>query len=71
VKHVARIGDIIKVRRRYLGSHRRKLADNIKIDLREIVWGNVDAIHSAQKKFKCYGVANTVMNLTRRCNVGI
>jgi hypothetical protein len=40
-RHVARIGDIIKAERRYVGRHRRRLEDNIKMDLRETVWENV------------------------------
>jgi hypothetical protein len=65
------MGDILKAETRYLGRHRRRLEDNIKMDLTETVWENVDLIHSTEEEFKCYAVVNTVMNLTRPCNVRI
>jgi hypothetical protein len=33
-----------------LGRPRRKLEDNIKMDLREIVWGGMDWIHLAEDR---------------------
>jgi hypothetical protein len=37
--------------------------DNIKIDLREIVWGGVDWIDLAQDRDLWRALLNTVMNL--------
>jgi hypothetical protein len=37
--------------------------DNIKIDLREIVYGGMDRIHLAQYKDQQRAHVNTVMNL--------
>jgi hypothetical protein len=37
--------------------------DNIKIDLREIVWGGMDSINLAQAREKWRALVNTVMNL--------
>jgi hypothetical protein len=70
--HVARMGEVkgaynILVRRpegrRPLGRPRRRWDDNIKMDLREIGFGDVDWIHLAQDRDKWWAVVNTVMNL--------
>jgi hypothetical protein len=49
--------------RRQLGRPRRKWEDNIKMDLREIGFGDVDWIHLAQDRDRCRVLVNTVMNL--------
>jgi hypothetical protein len=72
VGHVARIGELrgaynILVGRpegrRPLGRPRRRWEDNIKIDLREIWFGDVDWIHWAQDRDRWRALVNTVMNL--------
>jgi hypothetical protein len=37
--------------------------DNIKIDIREIGWDNMDGIDLAQDRDQCKALVNTVMNL--------
>jgi hypothetical protein len=49
--------------KRSLGRLRRKWADNIKIDLREIGWDGVDWIELAQDRYQWRTLVNTVMNL--------
>jgi hypothetical protein len=49
--------------KRPLGRPRRRWADNIKIDLLEIVWGGVDWIGLAQDRDKWRALVNAVMNL--------
>jgi ribosome biogenesis protein Nip4 len=49
--------------RRPLRRHRRRWEDNIKMDLREIGFGDVDWIHLAQDRDTWRAVVNTVMNL--------
>jgi hypothetical protein len=69
--HVARMGEvrgayILVVRpegRRPLGRPRRRWEDNIKMDLREIGFGDVDWIHLAQDRDRWRTLVNTVMNL--------
>jgi hypothetical protein len=70
--HVARMGEVrgaynILVRRpegrRPLGRPGRKWEDNIKMDLREIWFGDVDWIHLAQDRDRWRALVNTVMNL--------
>jgi hypothetical protein len=72
VGHVARMGEVrgaysILVGRpegrRPLGRPRRRWEDNIKMDLREIVFGDVDWIHWAQDRDRWRALVNTVMNL--------
>jgi hypothetical protein len=46
-----------------LGRPRRRWEDNIKIDLREIGFGDVDWIHWAQDRDRWRALVNTVMNL--------
>jgi hypothetical protein len=71
-RHVAHMGEVwgaynILVRRpegrRPLGRPRRRWEDNIKMDPREIGFGNVDWIHWAQDRDRWRAVVNTVMNL--------
>jgi hypothetical protein len=48
--------------RRPLGRPRRRWEDNIKMDLREIRFGDVDWIHLAQDRDRWRALVNTVMN---------
>jgi hypothetical protein len=48
---------------RSLGRSRRRWEDNIKMDLREIRFGDVDLIHLAEDRDRWRGLVNTVMNL--------
>jgi hypothetical protein len=69
--HVARMGEVrcayILVGRpkgrRPLGRPRRRWEDNIKLDLGEIEFGDVDWIHLAQDRDRWRALVNTVMNL--------
>jgi hypothetical protein len=70
--HVARMGEVrgaynILVGRpegrRQLGRPRRRWEDNIKMDLREIGFGDADWIHLAQDRDRWRALVNTVMNL--------
>jgi hypothetical protein len=70
--HVERMGEVrgtynILVgrpeERRPLGRPRRRWEDNIKMDLREIGFGDVGLIHLAQDRDKWRALVNTVMNL--------
>jgi hypothetical protein len=49
--------------RRPLGRPRRRWEDNIKMDLRDIGFGDVDWIHWTQDRGKWRVLVNTVMNL--------
>jgi hypothetical protein len=46
-----------------VGNMRRRWEDNIKMDLREIGFGDVDWIHWAQDRDRWRALLNTVMNL--------
>jgi hypothetical protein len=48
---------------RQLGRPSHRWGDNIKIDLREIVWGSTDWIDLAQDRGQWRAVVNVVMNL--------
>jgi hypothetical protein len=70
--HVARMGEKGNAYRllvgkpegkRPLGRPRRRLVNNIKIDLLEIGWGGVDWIGIAQDRDKWRALVNAVMNL--------
>jgi hypothetical protein len=70
--HVARMGEVrgeynIWVGRpegrRPLGRPKRRWEDNIKMNLREIGFGDVDWIHWAQDRDRWRVLVNTVMNL--------
>jgi hypothetical protein len=50
-------------RRRPLGRPRRRWQDNIKMDLRETGFVDVDWIHLAQDRDRLRALVNTVMNL--------
>jgi hypothetical protein len=49
--------------RRPLGKSRCRWEDNIKMDLREIGFGDVDCIHGAQDRDRWRALVNMVMNL--------
>jgi hypothetical protein len=49
--------------KRPLGRPRRRLVDNIKIELREIEWDGTDWIDMAQDRDQWRDFVNTVMNL--------
>jgi hypothetical protein len=55
--------DGTKEGRRPLGRPRRRWEDNIKMDLREIGFEDVDWIHWAQDRDRWRALVNTVMNL--------
>jgi hypothetical protein len=52
-----------RVQRRPLGRPRRRWEDNIKMDLREIGFGDVDWIRLAQDRDRWRALVNTVMSL--------
>jgi hypothetical protein len=49
--------------KRPLGRPRRRWVDNIKMDLTEIGWGDMDWIDQAQDRDQWRALVNTVMNL--------
>jgi hypothetical protein len=49
--------------KRPLGRPRRRWADNIKIDIREIGWDGMDWIDLVHDRDQWRALANTVMNL--------
>jgi hypothetical protein len=49
--------------RRPLGRPRHRWEDNIKMDLREIWFGDVDRIHLARDRDRWRAIVNTVMSL--------
>jgi hypothetical protein len=49
--------------RRPLGRPRRRWVDNIRIDLGELGWGDVDWIGLAQDRNRRRAVVNSVLNL--------
>jgi hypothetical protein len=51
------------VGKRKFGTLKRKLENNIKMGLKEIVWGSGDWIYLAQDRDRWRAVLNTVMNL--------
>lgn len=51
------------VRKTSLERPRHKCEGNIKMDLREIEFGGMDWIHTAQVKDQCRDLVNTVLNL--------
>jgi hypothetical protein len=51
------------IRKEPLGRPRRRLVDNIKMDLREIGWDGVDWIDMAQDRGQWRALVNTVLNL--------
>jgi hypothetical protein len=70
--HVARIGEKMNAyrllvgkpdRKRPLGRSRRRWVDNIRIDLGEMGWGDVDWIGLAKDRNKWRALMNSVLNL--------
>jgi len=69
--HVARMGDDKCVqyfgrktwKEDTLGRHERRWEDNIRMDIREIVWEGMDLIHLAQDRDQWRDRANTVINI--------
>jgi hypothetical protein len=51
---------------RPLGRPRRMWLGNIKMDLREIVWGGMTCIDLVQDRYKWMALVNMVMNLRVR-----
>jgi hypothetical protein len=49
--------------KRRLGRPRRRCVNNIKIDLRDIVWDDMDWIDLAQDRDQWKVLVNTIMNL--------
>jgi hypothetical protein len=49
--------------KRPLGTPRRRWVNNVKMDLREIQWGDVEWIDLAQDRDQWRALVNTVMNL--------
>jgi hypothetical protein len=49
--------------KRPVGRPRRRWVDNIKMDLREIEWDDVDWIYLAHNRSQWRALLNTVMNL--------
>jgi hypothetical protein len=56
--------------KRPLGRPRRRWVNNIKMDLREIGWDDMDWINLAQDRDQWRGLVNTVMNLRVPKNAG-
>jgi hypothetical protein len=50
-------------RKRPLGKPRRRWVDNIRMDLGEVGWGDVDWIGLAQDRNRWRAVVNSVLNL--------
>jgi hypothetical protein len=48
--------------KRPLGRYRRRLQDNIKMDLQEVGWGCMDWISLAQDRDRWLALTNAVMN---------
>jgi hypothetical protein len=72
VGHVARMGEKRNVygllvgkpeRKRLLGRPRRRWVDNIRMDLGEVEWGDVDWIGLAQDRNRWRVLVNSVLNL--------
>jgi hypothetical protein len=49
--------------KRPLGRPRRRWVDNIRMDLAEVVWGDVDWTGLAQDRNRWRAVVNSVLNL--------
>jgi hypothetical protein len=71
-EHVARMGDKRNAYRllvekpegkRPLGRPRHRCVDNIRMDLGEVGWGDVDWIGLAQNRNSCRVLVNSVLNL--------
>jgi hypothetical protein len=71
--HIPRIGESIGVCRtlvgkhegkRPLGRHRLRWEDNIKIDLQEVGWGDIDRIDLAQDRDRWRALVYAVVKLS-------
>jgi hypothetical protein len=71
-RHVARMGEKMNAYRllvgkpegkRPLGRPRRRWVDNIRMDIREVGWGDVDWIGLAQDRNRWRALVNSVLNL--------
>jgi hypothetical protein len=49
--------------KRPLGRPKRRWVDNIKMDLKEILWGGMDWIDLAQDRDQWWALVNAVVNL--------
>jgi hypothetical protein len=49
--------------KRQLGRPRRRWVDNIRMDLGEVGWGDVDWIVLAQDRYRWRALVNSVLNL--------
>jgi hypothetical protein len=56
--------------KRLLGRPRRRLVDNVKIDLREKGWGGMDWINLTKKRDQWRALVNMVINLRVPQNAG-
>jgi hypothetical protein len=77
--HVARMGEKRKAYRllvgkpegkRPLGRSRRRWVDNIRMDLGEVGWGDVDWIGLAQDRNRWRALVNSILNLRVPRNAG-
>jgi len=57
------LGDQIENNQTALGRPRQRLKDNIKMDLQEMGWGDMDWISLAQDRDRCRVLVNAVMLL--------
>jgi hypothetical protein len=56
--------------KRPLGTPRRRWVDNIKMDLREVEWDDMDRIYLAQDRDQWRALVKTVLNLQVPKNAG-
>jgi hypothetical protein len=56
--------------KRPLGRPKRRWLDNIRIDLAEVGWGDVDWIGLAQERDRLRALVNSVLNLRVPYNAG-
>jgi hypothetical protein len=49
--------------KRPLGRPRRRWVDNIRMDLGQVVWGDVDWFGLAQDRNRCRALVNSILNL--------
>jgi len=61
---------VLKNRKRRDHSEGRRCEDNIRIDLREVGWEDVDWIHLAQDRNEWWDLVNMVLNLRVPYNSG-
>jgi hypothetical protein len=53
-----------------LGRPRRRWVDNIRMDLGDVGWGNVEWIGLVQERKRWRALVNSVLNLWDPCNAG-